>query len=76
MVAGLGCIGYFTPRYKITRIDEKNFLITEQTSPLFKRTNGEVRFHIDKIVLYSSVWIVTGAVLLIALKGKDGRNIS
>ena len=71
-VIGVVGIAFFTPRYKITQIDEKNFLITEQTSPLFKRSNGEVKFHVDKILLYSSLWILTDGILLLVYSGSCG----
>lgn|GEM_PF-846557 len=73
-VVGIGLIVYFTPRYKITHIDEKNFLITEQTSPLYKRSHGEVKFHIDKILIYSALWLLIDGILLITTRKKNGRN--
>ncbi len=73
-VLGVGLIVYFTPRYKITQIDEKNFLITEQTSPLFKRSHGEVKYHIDKILIYSSLWLLIDGILLVTFRSKRGRD--
>ncbi len=54
-IVAIGLIVYFTPRYKITQIDKENFIITEQTSTLYKRSKGKECLHWDKILLYSGI---------------------
>ena len=54
-IVAIALIVKFTPRYKITRIDTENFIITEQTSTLYKRSAGTVNLHWEKILLYSGI---------------------
>lgn len=70
-ILALAAIAFFTPKYKLTRIDDENYIKTEQSSALYARCTGETKLHWDKIFIY---WGATGAVcaiLLFFLKGKN-----
>lgn len=69
-IIGIVLIVIFTPRYKITWIDSKNFIKTEQSSPLYKRSTGKESLYWDKIALYSGLTVVLAAILLRALRSK------
>ena len=71
-VIGIAAAVFFTPRYKIVMIDSQNFIKTEQTSALYKRSGGKESLHWDMIApLSGGIAIACGA--LIALL-KDKRN--
>ncbi len=63
----------FTPRYKITWIDQKNFIKTEQTSTLYKRSKGKEELHWENISLYAGAAILACGMILFLLRGKDGK---
>lgn len=71
-VIGIILIVIFTPRYKITWLDSNNFVKTEQTSSLYKRSAGTVKFHWEKILVYSSITVVACGILLFVFKEKRG----
>ncbi len=61
-----------TPRYKLSWSDaSQNYIITEQSSTLYNRAKGEVKFHWDKILTYSGIAVVVCGVLLFVLGGKN-----
>ena len=63
----------FTPRYKITWVDSKNFIRTEQTSSLYKRSHGKECLHWDKIALYAgSLLAGCGIALFLSRRRRDG----
>ncbi len=69
----IALIVYFTPRYKITWIDSNNFVKTEQTSSLYKRTKGKENFYWDRITVYSSaVVILTGIMIFTFRRPNNG----
>ncbi|OIO36083.1 MAG: hypothetical protein AUJ74_03690 [Candidatus Omnitrophica bacterium CG1_02_44_16] len=67
-------IVYFTPRYKVTQIDSKNFIITEQTSTLYKRSTGKESLHWEKILLYSGIPVLACCLAIFSLRGKNGKH--
>ncbi len=69
-IIGIVLIVIFTPRYKIAWIDSKNFIKTEQSSPLYKRSKAKESLYWDKIALYSGLTVVAAAILLRALRSK------
>lgn len=62
----------FTPRYKVSWIDAENFIVTEQSSSLYKRASGTVKLHWDKIILYSSLTVLACAGIAFVLREKNG----
>ncbi|MFH0877599.1 MAG: hypothetical protein V1863_05180 [Candidatus Omnitrophota bacterium] len=64
----------FTPRYKITWIDSVNFVKTEQTSSLYKRSKGTVKLHWDKILFYGGAVLAGTAVAFFALRESKKTN--
>jgi hypothetical protein len=64
----------FTPRYKISWIDSQNFVQTEQTSTLYKRSKGVEKRHWDKIALTSGITLAASILLVFALREKHGKN--
>ena len=75
-VIALGLIVLLTPRYKITWIGSNSFIKTEQSSSLYKKSSGEVKFKWKKISFYSGIAIVTCGILLLLLKDKNGKTNS
>lgn len=69
-IIGIAAVTYFTPRYKIILIDSENFIKTEQTSSLYKRSGGKEKLHWDKIVPISGGIILVGGILVFLLKEK------
>lgn len=68
----LTLIVIFTPQYKVTWIDSKNYVLTEQTSPLYKRSKAPAKKHWDKIALYAGLTLMVAGALVLVLKDKDG----
>lgn len=67
-------IVFFTPRYKVTWIDSKNFITTEQTSSLYKRSKGTVKLHTEKILAYAGIAICACGILIFLSRDKNGKN--
>ncbi len=72
MVIGIVLIVKFTPRYKITKIDSENFIKTEQSSSLYKRTKGTEKLHWDRVILYSGLTAIGSGALIFALRNRHG----
>jgi uncharacterized protein YxeA len=62
----------YTPQYKVTWLDRTNYVLTEQTSPLYKRSKAPAQKHWDKIALYAGLTLVIAGALVLVLKDKDG----
>ena len=73
-IIAISLIVIFTPRYKVTWIDSKNFIKTEQTSTLYKRSKGKEELHWDRIAIYSSMVILVCGIAVFSLKRKDGKH--
>jgi hypothetical protein len=73
-VIGIVLIVIFTPKYKITWIDSENFIRTEQTSALYKRSKGQEKYNWDKIAVYSGGVIAGCGLLMFALRDKDAAK--
>ena len=73
-IAAITLIVIFTPRYKITWIGSTNFIKTEQTSTLYKRSKGKESLHWDKIALYSSIPILVCGIAAFSLRKKNGKH--
>lgn len=73
-IVSIVAIGFLTPKYKILEIGPENYIITEQTSSLYKRSQGKEKLHWDKIFIYSSAPLLITGVLLLTLKDKHGKN--
>lgn len=58
----------FTPRYKITWINSDNYVLTEQSSALFKRSAGPAKLHWDKIALYAGLTLLVGGAAIFILR--------
>jgi len=58
------------PRYKIHYINSENFIITEQSSPLYTRSLGEVRRHWDRILPIGGGILLVGGILCFLLRNK------
>ncbi len=63
-------VTFLMPPYKIYSIDSKNFIITEQSSPLYARALGEVRYHWDRILPISGSILLLGGILCFLLRNK------
>lgn len=79
IILGLGVLSLilivlFTPRYKITWIDSKNFIQTEQSSSLYKRSKGDIKLHWDKILIYGGIAVSLCGILMFTVRRKDGKN--
>ncbi len=73
-ILAIALIIIFTPRYKITRIDTENFIITEQTSTLYKRSTGKENLHWEKILLYSGISAFTCCLAIFYLRGRNDKH--
>ncbi|MBI5872893.1 MAG: hypothetical protein HZB36_01960 [Candidatus Omnitrophica bacterium] len=71
-VIAIVLIVIFTPRYKITWLDSENFIKTEQTSPLYKRSKAKESLHLDKIAIYSGLVAMASGLLIFGLRDKRG----
>lgn len=71
-VIGIVLIVIFTPRYKIAWIDKQNFIRTEQTSSLYKRSKGKENLHWERIALYSGAMILAAGILITVSRSKHG----
>jgi hypothetical protein len=69
-IVGIAAVTYFTPRYKIILIDSENYIKTEQTSSLYKRSAGKEKLHWDKIVPISGGILLLGGILIFLLREK------
>lgn len=69
-IIGIVLIVIFTPRYKITWIDSKNYIKTEQSSPLYKRSGGKESLYWDKISIFSGLTVVAAAILIYSLRSR------
>ena len=63
-IIALVLIYFFTPRYKIIWIDADNFVKTEQTSSLYKRSKGKESLYWDRIALFSGIVIIISVILI------------
>ena len=63
-VIGIVLIVIFTPRYKIAWIDKRNFIKTEQTSSLYKRSKGKESLYWGRIALYAGTLILAASILI------------
>lgn len=61
---------FLMPQYKIHYINSENFIITEQSSPLYERSLGEVRRHWDRILPVSGGILLAGGILCFLLRNK------
>ena len=64
----------FTPRYKIIWIDANNYIQTEQSSELYKRSKGDEKLHWPQILLYSGLTALATAIAIAFLKTKKEKN--
>ena len=71
-VVAVTLIVIFTPRYKIFWIDSDNFVKTEQTSSLYKRSQGKEHLYWDKVALYSGATIIVAGIFVFTLRNKRG----
>ena len=61
------------PRYKIIMIDSQNFIKTEQTSALYKRSGGKEKLHWDRIApLSAGIAIACGVLIGLVKEKKNG----
>jgi hypothetical protein len=67
-IFGIAAAVFLTPRYKIVMIDSQNFIKTEQTSSLYKRSGGKEKLHWDRIALISGGIIIACGILTGLLK--------
>lgn len=67
---GIAVSLFLTPHYKIVYLDSKNFIVTEQTSKLYKRSKGKEKIHWDRIALISGGIVLAAGALCFVLKDK------
>ncbi|MGE5280611.1 MAG: hypothetical protein ACM3L6_07715 [Deltaproteobacteria bacterium] len=60
------------PQYKIQYIDTKNFIVTEQSSPLFERSRGQTRRHWNRILPIAGGVLFVSGILCFVLRDKRG----
>lgn len=61
---------YFAPRYKMTEISPGNYIKTEQSSSLYKRSTGKVKFYWGRMFLYESAILLFCGILTFLFKSK------
>jgi hypothetical protein len=70
-VIAVTLIVIYTPQYKITWLDSKNYVQTEQSSPLYKRSKAPAKKHWDKIALYTGLTLMVAGIMVLVLKDKN-----
>ena len=65
---------YFAPRYKMTEIGPGSYIKTEQSSTLYKRSSGKVKFYWGLIVLYESAILLSCGVFTLLLRTKQNNE--
>ena len=63
-ILGIAAAFFFIPRYKIVMIDSQNFIKTEQTSALYKRSGGKEKLRWDRIAAIGGGIVVAGGILI------------
>ena len=58
------------PPYKIYNIKTDNYIITEQSSPLYGRASGEVKRHWDRILPIAGGILLASGMLCLLLRNK------
>ena len=72
-ILGIGAAAFFMPRYKIIMIDSQNFIKTEQTSALYKRSGGKEQLHWDRIApIAGGIALVCGTLIGLLREKKNG----
>lgn len=69
-ILGIIATVFLTPRYKIIMIDSQNFIKTEQTSSLYKRSGGKEKLHWDRIAPISGGIAILCVALAALLREK------
>ncbi|MDD5018856.1 MAG: hypothetical protein PHH75_01610 [Candidatus Omnitrophica bacterium] len=69
-IIALVLIFFLTPRYKITSIGGDNYIITEQSSSLYERSQGAVKLHWEKISLYGGIALLACGGLAVVFRRK------
>jgi len=67
---GIVAVTLLMPQYKIHYMNADNFIITEQTSPLYERSLGEVKRHWDRIMPINGGILLAGGILCLFLRNK------
>jgi hypothetical protein len=72
-ILGIAAVVFFMPRYKITMITAQDYIKTEQTSALYKRSHGIEKLHWDRIVPISGgIFLVCGVLIGLLRDKKNG----
>ena len=72
IILAIAAIVFFMPRYKMVKVDADNYIITEQSSPLFKRSKGEIRLHWNWIIPASGGVVLLGGLGVFLMKERNG----
>jgi hypothetical protein len=67
----IGLVFWFTPRYKLVKIDENNYIRTSQHSSLYKSCKSPEQFEWPTILKISLPIAVLGSLLVFLLKEKS-----
>ena len=71
-IVAIGVIVILTPHYKITWINTRDYIITEQSSSLYKQSRGLVKYRWDKIVPPCGLVVLACGVFVFILREKNG----
>ena len=71
-VIGIVLIVIFTPHYKITWLNAHDYIITEQSSSLYKQSKGLVKYRWDKIAPPCGLIVLTCGIFVFILREKNG----
>ena len=71
-ILGIVLIVIFTPHYKITWLNAHDYIITEQSSSLYKQSKGFVKYRWDRIIPPCGLIALTCGVFVFILREKNG----
>ena len=71
-IVGIVLFVIFTPHYKVTWLNAHDYIITEQSSSLYKQSKGLVKYRWDRIVPTCGLIVLSCGVLVFILREKNG----
>jgi hypothetical protein len=69
-VIAIMSVTFLMPQYKIQYMDANNFIVTEQSSPLYARALGQIKRHWERILPISGGILLAAGVLCFVLRNK------
>ena len=71
-IVGIVLFVIFTPHYKVTWLNAHDYIITEQSSSLYKQSKGLVKYRWDKIAPPCGLIVLTCGIFVFILREKNG----